>query len=200
MLELYKGGGGPGACSKENFLKIGLSETPYPAFPGSNAINSYVHFVELFSESRCSWFPSRSTKIHVSQVFKTNLRSMILTFFVTMIHDSASTPLTRYYEKIKSSWWSKRGNQTSHLRNARFTYWPLCHNASITWLKSHEIKNINKEDGGQSAINNTSLPPAYLYSGRIHSKSQAYRRGFCSTRSVLPNYNNWNVGHGKCNF
>ena len=55
------------------FLKIGLSETPYPAFPGSNAINSYVYFVELFSESRYSWFPSRSTKIHDSQVFKTKI-------------------------------------------------------------------------------------------------------------------------------
>ena len=44
-------------------LKIGRSETPYPAFPGSNAINSYVYFVELFSESRYSWFLSRSTKI-----------------------------------------------------------------------------------------------------------------------------------------
>ena len=57
----------------EKCLKIGLSETPYPAFPGSNAINWYVHFVELFSESRYSWFPSRSTKIHDSQVFKTKI-------------------------------------------------------------------------------------------------------------------------------
>ena len=54
-------------------LKIVLSETPYPAFPGSNAINSYVHFFELFSESRYSWFQSRSTKIHDSQVFKTKI-------------------------------------------------------------------------------------------------------------------------------
>ena len=29
------------------FLKIGLSETPYPAFPGSKAINSHAHFVGL---------------------------------------------------------------------------------------------------------------------------------------------------------
>ena len=65
--------GGPGACSPEKFLKIGLSKTPYPAFPGSNAINSYVYFIELFSESRYSWFPSRSTKIHDSQVFKTKI-------------------------------------------------------------------------------------------------------------------------------
>lgn len=70
MHELYRG---PGACSPEKFLKIGLSKTPYPAFPGSNAINSYVYFIELFSESRYSWFPSRSTKIHDSQVFKTKI-------------------------------------------------------------------------------------------------------------------------------
>ena len=52
MHELYRGI--PGHVSPETFLKIGLSETPYPAFPGSNAINSYVYFVELFSESRYS--------------------------------------------------------------------------------------------------------------------------------------------------
>ena len=51
MHELYRGSGGmfPG-----KIWKIGLSKTPYPAFPGSNAINSYVYFVELFSESRYS--------------------------------------------------------------------------------------------------------------------------------------------------
>ena len=52
----YKGFGG--ACTqiprKKKFLKIGLWETPYPAFPGSNAINSYVYFVELYSEPRYS--------------------------------------------------------------------------------------------------------------------------------------------------
>ena len=70
MHELCRG---KGVCSPEKFFKIGLSETPYPAFPGSNAINSYVYFVEIFSESRYSWFPSRSTKIHDSQVFKTKI-------------------------------------------------------------------------------------------------------------------------------
>ena len=66
--------GGPGAGFPGKILKIGISETPwYPAFPGSNAINSYVYFVELFSESRYSWFPSRSTKIHDSQVFNTKI-------------------------------------------------------------------------------------------------------------------------------
>ena len=71
MHELYRGV--REHVPPENVLKIGLSETPYPAFPGSNAINSYVYFVELFSESRYSWFPSRSTKIHDSQVFKTKI-------------------------------------------------------------------------------------------------------------------------------
>ena len=33
------------------FWKIGLSETPYSAFPRSKATNLYVYFVELFSES-----------------------------------------------------------------------------------------------------------------------------------------------------
>ena len=32
-------------------------------------IFSYVYFVELFSESRYSWFPSQSTKIHDSYMF-----------------------------------------------------------------------------------------------------------------------------------
>ena len=81
MHELCRG---KGVCSPEKVLKIGLSETPYPAFPGSNAINSYVYFVELFSESRYSWFPSRSTKIHDSQVFKTK------------IHDHASYMFRNY--------------------------------------------------------------------------------------------------------
>ena len=35
---------------KKKKLKIGLSETPYPAFTGSDTINSYVYFVELSSE------------------------------------------------------------------------------------------------------------------------------------------------------
>ena len=71
MHELCRGSGG--MFPRKKVLKIGLSETPYPSFPGLNAINSYVYFVELFSESRYSWFPSRSTKIHDSQVFKTKI-------------------------------------------------------------------------------------------------------------------------------
>ena len=59
-----------GHAPREKSWKIELSETPYPAFPGSNANNLYVYFVELFSKSRYSWFPSRSAKIHDSQVFK----------------------------------------------------------------------------------------------------------------------------------
>ena len=67
MHELYRGvrkNVPPG-----NFFKIGLSETPYPAFLESNAINSYVYLVELFSESRYSWFPTRRRKIHDSYMF-----------------------------------------------------------------------------------------------------------------------------------
>ena len=45
MQELY--GGVRGHAPPEKKLKIGLSETTYPAFPGSNAINSYVCFVQL---------------------------------------------------------------------------------------------------------------------------------------------------------
>ena len=71
MHELYRGS--RGMFPRKKILKIGLSETPYSAVPGSNAINSYVYFVELFSESRYSWFPRRSTKIHDSQVFKTTI-------------------------------------------------------------------------------------------------------------------------------
>ena len=40
----------------------------FEIFPGSNATNLYVYFVELFSESRYSWSLSRSTKIQDSQV------------------------------------------------------------------------------------------------------------------------------------
>ena len=36
-----------GMLPRKTNLKIGLSEKTYPAFPGSNAINSYVYFVEL---------------------------------------------------------------------------------------------------------------------------------------------------------
>ena len=71
LLELYRGV--RGHAPREKVWKIGLSETPYPAFPGSNTTNSYVYFVELFSESRYSWFPSRSAKIHDSQVLKTKI-------------------------------------------------------------------------------------------------------------------------------
>ena len=45
MHELYRGLRGHAPLEKK--LKTGLSETTYPAFPGSGAINSYVYFVEL---------------------------------------------------------------------------------------------------------------------------------------------------------
>ena len=50
MDELYRGVRGHAPPEKK--LKIELLETPYPIFPGSNAITSYVHFVALFLESR----------------------------------------------------------------------------------------------------------------------------------------------------
>ena len=57
------------------FLKIGLSETPYPAFPGSKAINSHAHFVGLaFLRVSLFLIPKPSTKkIHDSQEFKTKI-------------------------------------------------------------------------------------------------------------------------------
>ena len=45
MYELYRGV--RGHVPPEKKMKTGFSETTYPAFPGSNAINSYVYFVEL---------------------------------------------------------------------------------------------------------------------------------------------------------
>ena len=64
-----RGSGGDAALAK-NFQNWTLGKA-ISCFPSrSNVINSYVYFVELFSESRYSWFPSRSTKIHDSQVFK----------------------------------------------------------------------------------------------------------------------------------
>ena len=45
MYELYRGV--RGHVLPEKKMKTGFSETTYPAFPGSNAINSYVYFVEL---------------------------------------------------------------------------------------------------------------------------------------------------------
>ena len=45
MYELYRGVRGHAPPEKK--MKTGLSKTTNPAFPGSNAINSYVYFVEL---------------------------------------------------------------------------------------------------------------------------------------------------------
>ena len=71
MQELYRGFGG--MFPRKKIFENWTLGNAIPAFPGSNAINSYVYFVELFSESRYSWLPSRSTKIYVSQVFKTKI-------------------------------------------------------------------------------------------------------------------------------
>ena len=76
LYELYRGF--LGHAPREKFWRIGLAETPYPAFPGSNAINLQVSFVELFSESCYSWFPSRSAKIHDSQVSRTKIHDFYM--------------------------------------------------------------------------------------------------------------------------
>ena len=81
------GGGSGGMLPRENFGKFDSRKRHIlHSLHGSNTTNLYVYFVELFSESRYSWFPSRSAKIHDSQVFKTKIK--ILTCFVTIIHDS----------------------------------------------------------------------------------------------------------------
>ena len=50
--------GSPGAYFPgKKICKDRLSETPYPAFPGSIATNLGVYFVELFSESRLLMIP-----------------------------------------------------------------------------------------------------------------------------------------------
>ena len=74
--ELYRGFRGHAPSGK--FSKIDLSETPYPAFLGSNATNLYVYFVKLLSEFHYSWFPNRSAKIHDSQGFKTKIQDSFL--------------------------------------------------------------------------------------------------------------------------
>ena len=58
-------------------LEIELSETPYPAFPGSNAINSYKSILSRFSQSLV---------IHGSQAEVQ--RFMIPKFLKTKTHDS----------------------------------------------------------------------------------------------------------------
>ena len=70
------------------FLKIGLSETPYPAFSGSNTINSYVYFVELLSVESLVIHDSRAEVQRFMSPKFLRQRFMILTCFVTMIHDS----------------------------------------------------------------------------------------------------------------
>ena len=57
-------------CRNKRTISPGCTN---PAFPWSNAINSYVYFVALFSEARYSWFLSRSTKIHDSPLLKTKI-------------------------------------------------------------------------------------------------------------------------------
>ena len=123
-----------------NFLKIGLSEMPYPAFVGSNVINSYVYLVELFSESRYSWFPRRSTKIHDPQVFKTK----ILDSYMFCNYDS----WFRFYLRNRGNVWMATRKRTSWARfnfnvyawlSIQYLYFKyarkiyVCSSGKITW-------------------------------------------------------------------
>ena len=69
MHKLYRGVRGHAPPKKK--IKIGLSETTYPAFPRSNAINSYVYFVELsvlslvIHNSRALFSKPNSSKLQV---------------------------------------------------------------------------------------------------------------------------------------
>ena len=69
----YIRGSGDDAALEKKFQNWTLGNA-ISCFPSrSNVINSYVYFVELFSESCYSWFPSRSTKIDDSRVFKAKI-------------------------------------------------------------------------------------------------------------------------------
>ena len=72
---------------RENFGKLDSQETPYPAFPVSNATNLYVYFVELFSLSRIIHDSRAEVQRFMIPKFLKE-RFKILTYFVSMIHDS----------------------------------------------------------------------------------------------------------------
>ena len=90
---------------RKKILTKGLSETPYPAFPGSNPINSYVYFVELFSESRYSWFPNRSTK---KSIYEFNWRIKFLLLFSINVTYQTYESLTYRKKKIPAIGWKKK--------------------------------------------------------------------------------------------
>ena len=72
------GGGGRGIAPPEKNWNLDLRKR-------------HTYFVALFSETRYSWFPSRSTKIHDSPVLKTKIHDPYKLWLSFMIHDSAST-------------------------------------------------------------------------------------------------------------
>ena len=75
-----------GHAPPENFLKIGISETPCPTFPGSNAI---IHTCILLSFSQSLVIHESRAEVQRFMIPKfLKQRFMILTFFVTMIYDS----------------------------------------------------------------------------------------------------------------
>ena len=81
LHELYRGF--RGHAPREKFWKIGLSETPYPAYPGSNATNLYVYLLN-FSQS----FVINDSRAEVQRFMIPKFlkqRFMILTCFVSMI-------------------------------------------------------------------------------------------------------------------
>ena len=63
--------------------------------------NLYVYFVELFSESRYSWIPSRSANIHDSQVFKTKIPDSYMFCKTSMIHDNNNNNNNIFISYIK---------------------------------------------------------------------------------------------------
>ena len=82
--ELYREVRGHAPSGK--FSKIDLSETPYPAFLGSNATNLYVYLLSF-----CLSFIIHDSRTEVQRFMIPKVlkqRFKILSYFVSMIHDS----------------------------------------------------------------------------------------------------------------
>ena len=75
-----------GHAPREKSWKIGLSETPYPAFPGSNA-STFTWILLSFSQSLII-HDSRAEEQRFMVPKFLKQRFMILTCFVSMIHDA----------------------------------------------------------------------------------------------------------------
>ena len=81
----YIGGSG-GMLPREDFGKMD-SETPYPVFPGSNATNLYTCILLNFSPSLIIHDSRAEVQRFMIPKFLKQ-RFKILTYFVSMIHDS----------------------------------------------------------------------------------------------------------------